>query len=153
MSLILSLFINISFVCYGNSLYEQTNLFTNADRLNLDGNDLNSIQLEFKDTIKTRYYEAPYDESPFGTFRIIDTSSIIVYTQKKSHKRYGSYLKYYYSLNIKSRIYEISLENLEVDFADNNKFLELVKKTNVPLGKIINGITVINKLLLESLKK
>lgn len=152
MSLILLLFINISF-CYGNSLYGQTNLFANADRLNLDCNDLNSIQLEIKDTLRTRYYEAPYDESPFGTFRIIDTSSVIVYTQKKSHKRYGSYLKYYYSLNIKSRIHELSLENLEVDFADNNKFLESVKKTNVPLGKIINGITVINKLLLESLKK
>jgi hypothetical protein len=123
MSLILLLFINISFICYGSSLYGQTNLFTNADRLNLDCNDLNSIQLEIKDTLRIRYYEAPYDESPFGTFRIIDTSSVIVYAQKKSHKRYGSYLKYYYSLNIKSRIHEISLENLEVDFADNNKFL------------------------------
>lgn len=154
-TLIFLLFINFSFIYSANS--------PNCYDLNIIHSFQNNhfatprvikqlAELESKDTLRTRYYEAPYDESPFGTFKIIDTSSVIVYTQKKSHKRYGSYLKYYYSLNLKSRIHELSIENLEVDFADNNKFLELIKKNNAPLGKIINGITVINKLLIESLK-
>lgn len=105
-----------------------------------------------KDSSKIRYYEAPYDELPFGYFKIIDTSAIIVYTQIAYHKRYGGYLKYYYSLNSKSRIHELSVENLVVDFTDNNKFLRLAKNNENSLAKIVNGITVVNKLFNESLK-
>lgn len=109
-------------------------------------------ELGNKDSNKIRYYEAPYDELPFGYFKIIDTSAIIVYSQIAYHKRYGGYLKYYYSLNSKSRIHELSVENLEVDFTDNKKFLRLAKNNENSLAKIVNGITVINKLLNESLK-
>lgn len=143
-SLILFLSINFSFICYGLNLYSPTILHTQIIE--------SYTELNIKDTLRTRYYEAPYDESPFGTFKIIDTTSMIVYTQKKSHRRYGSYFMYYYSLNLKSRIHELSKENLEVDFADNNKFLELVNNNNLPLWKIEKEITVVNKLLLESLK-
>lgn len=156
-TIILLLLINFSFIYSGNSLY--------CDDLNIlqlsNNNDYFAAPYAIKkyteqnteDTLRTRYYEAPYDELPFGTFKVIDTTSIIIYTQKKSHKRYGSYTKYYYSLNLKSRIHELSIDNLEVDFADNIKFLELIKKNNIPLGKIVNGVTVINNLLIESLKQ
>ncbi|HAY34739.1 MAG TPA: hypothetical protein DCY06_11470 [Bacteroidetes bacterium] len=99
-----------------------------------------------------RFYEAPNGESPYGYFKIIDTSKLIVYSQKKRHPRYGSYLKYYYSLSTKSRIHELTLENLEVDFPDNLKFIKAVKNNDESLEKLIEGMTLVNKLLNESLK-
>ena len=143
-------------------IYSLTFLHTKTESPN--ENDLNIAQLqqvingfetpltEDKDSIRIRYYEAPYGELPFGYFKIIDTAAIFLYTQEAHHHRYGNYLKYYYSIDMKSRIHELSKENLEVDFADNNKFLELVNNNNLPLWKIEKEITVVNKLLLESLK-
>lgn len=107
---------------------------------------------DVRDTTKMRFYEAPNDESPYGYFKIIDTSGLTVYSQKKRHPRYGSYLKYYYSLTPKSRIHELTLENLEVDFPDNHKFIKAVKNNEESLEKWTDGITLVNKLLNESLK-
>lgn len=118
----------------------------------LIGSGYCSMQKGVKDTTKMRFYEAPNDESPYGYFKIIDTSKLIVYTQKKRHPRYGSYLKYFYSLTIKGRIHELSLENLEVDFPDNRKFIKAVKDNEDSLEKLTDGITLVNKLLNESLK-
>jgi hypothetical protein len=105
-----------------------------------------------KDTTNMRFYEAPNDESPYGYFKIIDISGLSVYSQKKHHPRYGSYLKYYYSLTPKSRIHELTLENLKVDFPDNHKFIKAVKNNEESLEKWTDGITLVNKLLNESLK-
>ena len=107
---------------------------------------------DVKDSTKLRFYEAPNDESPYGYFKIIDTNGLTVYSQKKRHPRYGSYLKYYYSLTPKSRIHELTLENLEVDFYDNQKFIKAVKSNEDPLDKRINGMTLVNKLLDESIQ-
>lgn len=104
------------------------------------------------DTTKQRFYEAPNDESPYGYFKIMDTSKLTVYSQKKRHPRYGNYLKYYYSLTPNSRIHELTLENLEVDFPDNSKFIKAVKNNEESLEKQTDGMTFVNKLLIESLK-
>ena len=139
-------------VCQGVNLNSQIVLLPKINSFEMmQPNDLGNLS-EFKDSLKTRYYEAPFNELPFGVFNIIDTAYLIVYSQEKIHRRYGSYLKYYYSLNIKSRVHELILENLQVDFADNEKFLKLVEKNENSLYKVIKGITVINKLLIESLK-
>ena len=150
------LFTSFSFI------YSLTFLHTKTESPN--ENDLNIAQLqqvingfetpltEDKDSIRIRYYEAPYGELPFGYFKIIDTAAIFLYTQEAHHHRYGNYLKYYYSIDMKSRIHELSLENLKVDFADNKKFLSLIEKNTTPLHTIVDGISVINKLLIESLK-
>lgn len=155
-TVILFLWINCGFI------YSQTFLNTETERPN--ENELNIAQLQQinnysetplamdKDLIRIRYYEAPFGELPFGDFKIIDTTAIVLYSQETNHHRYGNYLKYYYSIDIKSRIYELSVENLRVDFAYNQKFLSMIEKNKIPLYSIVNGTFVINNLLIESLK-
>ncbi|HQY21185.1 MAG TPA: hypothetical protein PK294_12410 [Ignavibacteria bacterium] len=141
LSMVLIFFVTLNFI-FSGYVYERDEQVLNDSY----------FQIEIQDTVKSRYYEAPDGELPFGYFKIIDNGSIIVYSQKAHHPRYGSYLKYYYSINLKSRIHELTLENLEVDFTDNPKFIKLIKESKKLWQTMTNGITYLNKLWLESLK-
>lgn len=103
------------------------------------------------DSLKQRFYEAPGNEQLYGNFKVIDTSTIIVYYKMHKHFRYGEYKKYYYSITKNGRIYELNYENLYVDFNENKKFLELVANSKYLLSKIMKGITYVNYLLKMSL--
>jgi len=151
-NIVLFIIIVCGIIFLGFNAYGQTTLYAKSENLN----NLRTEQMSVKspdDSEKTRYYEAPFNDLPFGVFNIIDTAYLIVYSQEKVHRRYGSYLKYYYSLNIKSRVHELVLENLQVDFSDNVKFLKSAEKNMSQLHQVVNGITILNKILIESFDK
>jgi hypothetical protein len=97
-----------------------------------------------------RYYEAAFGYS--GYFHVIDSGRLIIYSHPVHQSRYGSYLKYYYSMDFKSRIYELSFENIKVDFIDNPKFIEYVRNIRGLHLQAPNGTTKVNHLWSESLK-
>jgi hypothetical protein len=72
-----------------------------------------------------RYFQTSETMSPYGYFKIEDTSGLIIYSQKHFSYRHSS-TGYYYSESINGLIKILNIKNLETDFA-NLTFVAEVK--------------------------
>ncbi|MFN3755571.1 MAG: hypothetical protein ACK4RM_01320 [Flavobacterium sp.] len=60
----------------------------------------------------------------YGFFPIMDTTGLIIYSRKESRYR-GTTLRFYYSVEIGSKIKRLNLKNIKLDF-DNDEFIKKI---------------------------
>jgi len=103
-----------------------------------------------------RFYEDPKSwKINDGYHTIEDTSCLFIYSRRTSNGRYGSTLRYYYSLSANDKLRPLTLDNLEIDFKSNLKIVEKVRNDTI-LKKNISkrnkdGTFRINKVIAECL--
>jgi hypothetical protein len=87
----------------------------------------------------------------YGYYKVIDDSGLVIYSKPSSSRRSNGYLFYYYSISPVSAIKSISKKNIQNDFNDKPRFVELISKAldRREYVQRVNGRLLINEIYLE----
>lgn len=104
-----------------------------------------------------RYYEDPKSwKIHDGYHTIEDTSNLYIYSRRMSNGRYGSTVRYYYSLNVNDKLKHLTIENLEMDFKQNQIIFDKLKQDTLLKKNIAkrnkDGTFRVNTIISESFK-